>query len=65
LGRTLTVDFDLQKLLDEVSIDYISRALKQTGDRKASAADLLGFSNHQTLNNWMKRLGVDHKSLDK
>lgn len=59
LGRPLTQDFDLQGLLDEISRDYVLRALKQTGDRKTAAAKLLGFANHQTLGNWMKRLGVE------
>ena len=59
LGRPLTQDFDLQGLLDEISREYVLRALKQTGDRKTAAAKLLGFANHQTLGNWMKRLGVE------
>lgn len=58
LGRTLTQDFDLQKILDDVSRHYVARALKQTGGRKAAAANLLGISNHQTLGNWIKRLGL-------
>jgi len=61
MGRTLTQDFDLQALLDEISSEYISRALKQTGDRKRAAAGLLGFTNYQTLNNWIERLGLDSK----
>ena len=59
LGRPLAQGFDLQRLLDDVSRDYIARALKQTGDRKTGAAELLGFQNYQTLSNWMKRLGVE------
>jgi DNA-binding NtrC family response regulator len=59
MGRPLTQDFDLQALLDEISIEYITRALKKTGDRKTQAAILLGFTNHQTLSNWMKRLDLD------
>ncbi|RYF46242.1 MAG: sigma-54-dependent Fis family transcriptional regulator, partial [Comamonadaceae bacterium] len=59
LGRPLTQGFDLQGLLDEVSQEYVTRALKQTGDRKTSAAKLLGFANHQTLSNWIKRLGLE------
>jgi DNA-binding NtrC family response regulator len=59
IGRPLTGDFDLQKLLDEVSSNYILRALKQTGGRKTFTANILGFSNHQTLKNWMKRLKID------
>ncbi|MGY0193517.1 sigma-54 interaction domain-containing protein [Leptothrix sp. BB-4] len=59
LHRSLSQGFDLQGVLDEVSRDYIARALHQSGRRKTAAARLLGFSNHQTLANWMKRLGVD------
>lgn len=59
LGRPLTQGFDLKELLDEVARDYIARALKQSGDRKSAAAELLGFPNYQTFGNWMKRLGVD------
>lgn len=59
MGRPLTQGIDLQALLDEISSDYILRALKETGDRKTAAAHLLGFTNHQTLSNWMKRLGFD------
>lgn len=59
MGRSLTQGFDLQALLDEVSSDYILRALRQTGDRKTGAAHLLGFTNHQTLSNWMKRLDLE------
>jgi transcriptional regulator with GAF, ATPase, and Fis domain len=61
MGRALTQGFDLQALLDEISTDYILRALKQTGDRKTTAAHLLGFTNHQTLSNWMKRLELDQE----
>ena len=58
-SRPLTQSFDLQELLDDVSRDYITKALKQTGDRKTAAAKMLGFANHQTLGNWMKRLGLE------
>jgi len=59
LGRPLTQGFDLKELLDEVARDYMARALKQSGDRKTVAAELLGFPNYQTFGNWMKRLGVE------
>lgn len=59
LGRPLTQGFDLKGLLDEVARDYIARALKESGERKSVAAELLGFPNYQTFGNWMKRLGVD------
>lgn len=57
--KPLGQGFDLQGLLDEVSRDYIAKALRQSGDRKTAAAKMLGFSNHQTLGNWMKRLGLE------
>lgn len=59
LGRSLTQDFDLQELLDGISRDYIAKALKQTGGRKTATAKMMGFTNHQTLGNWMKRLGLE------
>jgi transcriptional regulator with GAF, ATPase, and Fis domain len=59
MGRPLTQDFDLKELLNEVARDYIARALKQSGDRKTVAAELLGFPSYQTFGNWMKRLGVE------
>lgn len=55
----LTQAFDLQRLLDEISQDYIAEALKMSGNRKTAAAKILGFANHQTLGNWMKRLGLE------
>lgn len=59
LDLQLTQDFDLQQLLDNVSRVYVLRAMKQSGDRKTAAAKLLGFSNYQTLGNWMRRLGIE------
>ena len=58
-NRPLKQGFDLQALLDDVSRHYLQRALSQTGERKSAAARLLGFSSHQTLGNWMERLGVE------
>lgn len=58
LERELGKDFYLQELMDDVARHYIKRALEQTGDNRTKAAELLGFSNYQTLNNWMKKLGL-------
>jgi DNA-binding NtrC family response regulator len=52
--------FDLQTLLDEVARHYLQRAMAQTGGRKKQAAELLGFSNYQTLGNWMTKLDVQN-----
>jgi DNA-binding NtrC family response regulator len=59
LQRPLTQGFDLEALLDEVKTHYIRLALEKCGGKKTAAAKLLGFSNHQTLGNWMKRLRID------
>lgn len=58
LDRSLVKGFDLQALLDEISRHYIGRALQKCGNKKKRAAELLGFSNYQTLSNWAGRLGV-------
>jgi DNA-binding NtrC family response regulator len=58
LERPLTQGFDLEALVDEVKTHYIRLALDKCGGKKTAAARLLGFSNHQTLGNWMKRLGI-------
>jgi transcriptional regulator with PAS, ATPase and Fis domain len=51
--------FDLEALLDDIKRHYVRRALDSSGGKKTEAAKLLGFTSHQTLNNWMKRLGVE------
>lgn len=58
LNQPISQGFELQQLLDQVARHYVERALEHTGHRKAAAAKLLGFSNHQTLHNWITRLGV-------
>jgi len=57
--KQLGQGFDLQGILDDVSRDYIAKALNRSGDRKTVAAKMLGFANHQTLGNWMKKLGLE------
>ena len=58
LDRDLDDTFSIQSVIGEVVRHYVSRALEQTGGNRTKAASLLGFSNYQTLNNWMKRHGV-------
>lgn len=64
MSRPMTQGFDLQGLLDEISRDYITRAINQSGAKKTAAAKMLGFANHQTLGNWMKRLGLESKEIN-
>jgi DNA-binding NtrC family response regulator len=56
--QVLSNGFELQERLDDVARSLIIQALQQSGQRKSAAAKLLGFANHQTLANWMKRLGM-------
>jgi DNA-binding NtrC family response regulator len=64
LNQPIAQGVDLQRLLDCVARHYVERALIHTGHRKAAAAKLLGLSNHQTLQNWIKRLGVEQGEFD-
>ena len=64
LNQPISQGIELQQLLDRVARHYMERALEHTGHRKAAAAKLLGFSNHQTLLNWEKRLGVGKGKSD-
>ncbi len=56
LNHKLIKGFNLQNLLNEVANHYIKRALNETNGKKTKAAELLGFKNHQTFDNWIKRL---------
>jgi transcriptional regulator with PAS, ATPase and Fis domain len=56
--RLVSDSFSLQDTLDQIAREYINQALRQTGHRTTSAAKLLGFGNHQTLSNWIRRLGM-------
>ena len=48
-------DFDMNAALDRVKRNYIERALTKT-KTLSEAAELLGFANYQTLQNWIDRL---------
>lgn len=54
----LGTGFKLQEHLDQVARVHIDQAMKQAGRRPSLAAKILGFSSHQTLNNWIKRLDI-------
>ena len=64
LQRPLGKGFDLQVLLDDISRHYIARAFGASNGKKKRAAELLGFSNYQTLSNWAKNLGIVTDSND-
>lgn len=58
LGRVLDETFDLEEVLNEVRQHYFSRAWEQTGGVKTRAAELLGFNNYQTMDNYRNKLDL-------
>jgi DNA-binding NtrC family response regulator len=60
LRKPLGGDFKLHEILGVISSSYIQKALAEAGGNKSKAAKLLGLPNYQTLNNWMKRYGIEN-----
>ncbi|MGZ9899302.1 sigma-54 interaction domain-containing protein [Shewanella gaetbuli] len=58
LDRDIHQDFDIHHILSEVESYYIVQALEQTDGNKSKVARLLGYNNHQTLSNRLKKLGI-------
>ena len=58
LNRRLGEGFKLQDLLDQVTRHYLERAWAESQHTKSKSAKLLGFSNYQTLSNWMDKYNV-------
>lgn len=55
----VTEGVDMNEILDETKRYCIEQALKKTAGQKTKAAKLLGLTNHQTLTNWMGKLGIE------
>ena len=55
LNLPLQDGFSLQKVLDEVTRHYLTKAMEQAQGKKTEAAKLLGLQNYQKLTNWMKK----------
>lgn len=55
----VTAGVNINQILDETKSYLIKSALESAGGQKKKAAKLLGLSNHQTLTNWMEKLGVE------
>lgn len=60
LHKPLGDGFQLQEILDVISTQYISKALKESAGNKSKAANLLGMKNYQTLSNWMEKLDINN-----
>jgi DNA-binding NtrC family response regulator len=58
LDRPLGQGFDLKELIGNVARHYLRRAVETAHGNKTRAAELVGFTNHQTLTNWLERYGV-------
>ncbi|MBN2657097.1 MAG: hypothetical protein JXR86_08560 [Spirochaetales bacterium] len=50
-------NFNLNDVLGDVAMHYIMEALEICEGKKSKAAKMLGFSNYQTLSNWMNKYG--------
>jgi DNA-binding NtrC family response regulator len=64
LDQNLNDGFELQILLDKVERHYIQKAIQNASGTKKRAAELLGFTNYQTLTNRMARLGIIFDNCD-
>ena len=60
LGRSIEDGVNLSNLMEILAKHYLERALEHVGGNKTKAAGLLGFSNYQTLTNWLKKYGVNY-----
>lgn len=58
LNQSVESGVELEMLMAKVASHYIERALEHTRHNKTKASKLLGFSNYQTLINWMKRYEI-------
>ena len=59
LEQPLGDGFVLDTLLETVRSHYLTRAMREANGVKTRAADLLGYRNYQTLDNQLKRLGIE------
>lgn len=59
LNRPFTDSFSLDKVIREVNVHYLERAMAKTHNNKSAAAQLLGISSHQTLTGKLKKYGLN------
>ncbi len=55
LEREVGPGFSLEDTLAEVAAHYLRKAMAESGGRKKEAAQMLGFSHYQTLDNWLRK----------
>jgi DNA-binding NtrC family response regulator len=61
LNQPLGDGFNLRKLMSQLASHYLERASQETHGNKKKAAQLLGFPNYQTFDNWIKKHKVTLK----
>ena len=59
ISLTFNDKVDIAQLTDNYQKKYVEAALKASGNVKKHATQMLGLKDHQTLTNWMKRLGIE------
>ena len=57
-GRPLGDGFDLEKHINDVRIEYLTRSMEEADAVKAEAARLLGMKNYQTLDAQLKKFKI-------
>ena len=58
MGRALGNGFSLPGVLADVARHYLARAMREAGESKTRAAELVGLASYQTLTNWLVKYGV-------
>jgi hypothetical protein len=55
LNRDISEGINLKEKIKDVASHYLKVAMKETGRNKSRAAEISGFPNYQTIDNWKKR----------
>jgi len=55
LNRDISEGINLKEIIKDVASHYLKVAMKETGKNKSRAAEILGFPNYQTIDNWIKK----------
>ncbi len=59
LGQPIEEGVNLQEVIASVARHYLKEALEASKGNKTRAASLVGFSNYQTLTNWLRKYGLE------
>lgn len=59
LNRPIGDGFSLKEVISEVAKHYLDGAIKESKGNKTKTAKLLGFSNYQTVSNWLRKYGFN------